>query len=120
MFTFIVLQYELKCVLRTVTMHKSSCCQLFLSLLLLLLLLFSVAGSVAEGQESCRRYPAHSLSSPYPIPIHLLLQAQDSMDMHEPDHDDSSVDSVFLKMLVSDAIAGAVIGKSGGNISGLA
>ena len=42
-----------------------------------------------------------------------------AMDMHEPDHDDSSaVDSMFLKMLVSDAIAGAVIGKSGGNISG--
>lgn len=41
------------------------------------------------------------------------------MDMHEPDHDDaSSADSIFLKMLVSDAIAGAVIGKSGGNISG--
>ena len=55
--------------------------------------------------------PSLSISSSRP---------QDSMDMHEPDHDDSSVDSVFLKMLVSDAIAGAVIGKSGGNISGLA
>ena len=42
------------------------------------------------------------------------------MDRHEPDHDDAAVDAVDLKMLVSDAIAGAVIGKSGGNISGLA